>query len=177
MNSWLDILLLLVSFLLLLPFLVLMIEALAASWGPGTTAQVRGPGIRCTVLIPAHNEELGLRTTLDALQLRPRLIGEEKVALPAITRVQAPRDEAHTLQAVEQPDQRDRLDIQDAGQTGLVDPRAARDVRQHLPLRAAEADTCGTRTLFEALAQQTRFVVDEETQGGFVPAGTMGHES
>src|SRR5262249_43681155 len=64
MNSWFEIILLLLSLVLLPPCLWLMVEAWAARRpGRGATA-VRAPGDRCVVLVPAHNEEAVLAATL-----------------------------------------------------------------------------------------------------------------
>lgn len=73
MNSWLEIVVLVVSVLLLVPLLVLTIEVLAA-FLPGRRGDAtRPPGVRCAILVPAHDEEGGIAATVGTMtcQLRP----------------------------------------------------------------------------------------------------------
>jgi cellulose synthase/poly-beta-1,6-N-acetylglucosamine synthase-like glycosyltransferase len=72
MVSWPDVLLLAASAVFLLPLVVLVTESLAALLPGRALAVPRAKGVRCAVLVPAHNEEAGLGATLDsaALQLR-----------------------------------------------------------------------------------------------------------
>ncbi len=76
MVSWFDLVVLVAALLLLLPFLVLTVEVLAAliPRGGRKGTLFRPSGIRCAILIPAHDEETGLGTTLAALadQLGPK---------------------------------------------------------------------------------------------------------
>jgi cellulose synthase/poly-beta-1,6-N-acetylglucosamine synthase-like glycosyltransferase len=73
MTSWLEILALACSALLLLPVLVLVTESLAALRPPRGAPAGRAPNTRCAVLVPAHDEEACIRTTLASVvpQLRP----------------------------------------------------------------------------------------------------------
>jgi cellulose synthase/poly-beta-1,6-N-acetylglucosamine synthase-like glycosyltransferase len=73
MTSWLEILILACSVLLLPPFLILALEALAAVLPRRAGATARPSGVRCAVLVPAHDEESGIAATLTRVraQLRP----------------------------------------------------------------------------------------------------------
>jgi cellulose synthase/poly-beta-1,6-N-acetylglucosamine synthase-like glycosyltransferase len=73
MNSWPEIALLVGVLLLLVPLLVLSAEVLASLLPVRAGAASREPGIRCAVLVPAHNEECGLPATLASIagQVRP----------------------------------------------------------------------------------------------------------
>lgn len=68
MNEWLEILFLVCSILLLLPVLVLAAEVAAALLPSRTKGAARPSGIRCVVLVPAHDEEAGIKTTLASIQ-------------------------------------------------------------------------------------------------------------
>jgi cellulose synthase/poly-beta-1,6-N-acetylglucosamine synthase-like glycosyltransferase len=73
MNGWLEYLLLVCSLLLLPPILFLATEVLAALLQGRKDAVSRPAEARCTVLVPAHDEEAGIAATLASIrgQLRP----------------------------------------------------------------------------------------------------------
>jgi cellulose synthase/poly-beta-1,6-N-acetylglucosamine synthase-like glycosyltransferase len=68
MGDWFEILLLLCALLLLLPVLILAAEVAAALLPSGTSGASRPSGFRCVVLVPAHDEEAGIKTTLTSIQ-------------------------------------------------------------------------------------------------------------
>ena len=68
MADWFAIVLLVCSLLLLLPVLILAAEVAAALLPSGTSGVSRPTGIRCVVLVPAHDEEAGIKTTLSSIQ-------------------------------------------------------------------------------------------------------------
>src|SRR5690242_16376925 len=74
MTTWLEIPLLVCSLLLLLPLLVLTLEVLAALLPARSRTTSRPPGLRCTILVPAHDEETGIAATLASIrsQLAPQ---------------------------------------------------------------------------------------------------------
>jgi len=73
MISWLEILLLTCSALLLPPILILALESLAALLPRCVVVTARPAGVRCAILVPAYDEETGIATTLTNVraQLKP----------------------------------------------------------------------------------------------------------
>jgi hypothetical protein len=68
MNNWLEVLLLVGSLLLLLPCMFLAAEVLAALLPGRPDGPSRPPGVRCAVLVPAHDEEGGIEATLASVR-------------------------------------------------------------------------------------------------------------
>ncbi len=78
--SFLDLLLFLLSFLLLIPLLVLIVECFAARPLKSETPTAQ-PRPRCAVLIPAHNEEAGIGKTIATL--KPQLGPDDELLVVA----------------------------------------------------------------------------------------------
>ena len=76
--------------------------------------------------------------------------------------MEQPLDQTRLLQPVEDAGERDRLDLEDLGQRALLDALVARQMRQHLALRAGQPELA--RILLEALAHQAGHVVQEEAE-------------
>src|SRR5690242_13740010 len=80
----------------------------------------------------------------------------------AVARVGASLDPACGLEPIDQTAERHALDLEDIGEPALIDALMAMEMRQHLPLRAAQPQRDGA--LVEALAQESRDVVQEEAE-------------
>ena len=81
MTSWLEILTLACSALLLPPFLILALESLAALLPRRVVATARPAGVRCAILVPAHDEEAGIAATLT--RVRAELQPEDRLLVVA----------------------------------------------------------------------------------------------
>jgi len=77
----LDILLCLLAAVLLLPMAVLVLECLAALLPARAGSNLATPRPNCAILIPAHNEETGIGSTLAALA--PQLQPEDRIVVVA----------------------------------------------------------------------------------------------
>src|SRR6516165_9702029 len=71
---------------------------------------------------------------------RPGLIGQDEAAGAAVARLRLPLDPSVLLHAVDLPHQGHRLDFEQIGEAGLIDPLVAREVPQHLALCASESE-------------------------------------
>ncbi len=71
-------------------------------------------------------------------------------------------DKARLLHPLNVPAQRDRLDLKEIRQPGLVYPLVHRQIGEDLPLRARQADF--PRAVVEALAQEPCRVSDQKAK-------------
>jgi cellulose synthase/poly-beta-1,6-N-acetylglucosamine synthase-like glycosyltransferase len=81
MIDWLEVLHLVCSILLLVPILFLATEVLAALLPNRTDGALRPSGVRCAVLVPAHDEEAGIAATLASI--RGQLRTEDRLLVVA----------------------------------------------------------------------------------------------
>src|SRR5580692_6937237 len=73
-----------------------------------------------------------------------------------------PLDQSLGLELVDDAHERDRLDLQQLGQTALMDTFVLREVSQDLPLRPRQARAPGV--LLEASLQQARDLVQQKSK-------------
>ena len=100
-----------------------------------------------------------------SLDQRMGLPGEMQQPDAAILGMGAPLDQPRLLQPVEDAGQGDRLDSRISASAALLDALVARQMRQHLALRARQPKPA--RILLEALAHQARHVVQQEAEIAF----------
>ncbi len=104
---------------------------------------------------------------------RLRLLGDEELPGAPVVRIGTALDPAGLRHAVEEPRQRDRLDLQQLGEAGLVDALVIDEIGQDLALRAGQAQAFGA--LVEALAEQPRGLVQDEAEAAIEVESTIVH--
>src|ERR1700736_895125 len=98
-----------------------------------------------------------------ARQDRPGLIGQNEASGAPVARLGLPLDPAVFLHAVDLPHQGHRLDFEQVGEGGLIDPLVPREIAEHLALRASESQE-KQRALIEPAPEQPGDVVNEKTE-------------
>ena len=94
----------------------------------------------------------------EAVEQRPRGRRQVQPLGAAVVRIGAALDQAVVGQPVEQPGQRDRLQVEDFGELGLLEALGAVEPQQHRPLRAGHAELA--RPLVGIGPQQAGYVHD-----------------
>ena len=101
----------------------------------------------------------------DTAEDRARLGGEEQAPRPPVGRVRPALDPAGVLHAVDLPHQGHRPDLQEIGETRLIDPFVARDIAEGPALRPGQAEPAAV--MIEAAPEQAGDVVDEKPETAF----------
>ena len=96
---------------------------------------------------------------------RPRGGRQEQPLGAPVVRVAAPLDQAVVAEPVDQPGQRDRLDVEHFCEFRLLEALIALEPEQHGPLRAGHAEL--TRLLVGIGAQQPGYVIEEKREIAF----------
>src|SRR5260370_6267800 len=104
-----------------------------------------------------------VREGQNARQDRPRLVGQNEAAGAAVAGLGLPLDPAVFLHTVDLPQQGHRLDFEQIGEAGLVDPLVARKIAEHLALRSGQSEE-KQRALIEPAPEQAGDVVNEKTE-------------
>jgi hypothetical protein len=97
----------------------------------------------------------------DALEFvdeRLCLCGDVKPPGPAVARVSRALDEPRLLETIDDAAQGDRLELEHVGELDLPKAGFARQLEQHLPLRARDSEP--DREAIEGLAQRVRRLAD-----------------
>ena len=100
------------------------------------------------------------RQIQDARENRAGLFGQHQPAGAAVGRIEPALDPAILLHAVDLADEGHRLDLEQVGETGLVDAFVAREIAENPALRAGQAEK-HKRPLVKAPREQPRHVVRE----------------
>ena len=95
-------------------------------------------------------------------QFRARGRRQMQTPGPPVGRMRMPLDQPLGLELVDDAAERDRLDLQQLGQTALVDAFVLREVSQDLPLRPRQARAA--RVLLEAPLQQAGDLVQQKSE-------------
>src|SRR5579872_5814804 len=93
------------------------------------------------------------------------LLGHEEEARTAIAAMSTPLYKPRLFKPIDMAAQGDRLNLEDLGEPGLMDPFMPREMDQHLPLRPAEPQP--SRLLIEFLPQQPRNIMQQEAEAPF----------
>jgi hypothetical protein len=112
-----------------------------------------------------------VREVQDAGEDRPCLVGQNEPPGPAITWLRAPLDPAVLFHAVDLAHQGHRLDLEQIGETCLVDAFVARKVAEHPALSPGQAEK-QQRTLIEASPEKASHIVDEKSETAIETDGT-----
>ena len=104
-----------------------------------------------------------VREVQNARQDRSGLVGQNEAAGAPVARLGLPFDPAVFLHPVDLPHQGHRLDFEQVGEAGLIDPLVAREVPQHLALCASEPEK-KQRPLIEPAPKQPGDVVNEKPE-------------
>ncbi len=106
------------------------------------------------------------RQVEDASENRARLFSQDQPAGPAVARIRSALDPAILLHAIELTHQGHRLDLEQIGKTGLIDPFVAGKVAQHAALRPGKSKK-QQRPLVEASREQAGHIMHEITEAAF----------
>src|SRR5580693_8062504 len=104
-----------------------------------------------------------VRKIQNARQDRSGLVGQNKAAGPPVAGLGLALDPAILLHAIDLPHQRHRLDFEQVGEAGLIDPLVACEIAEHLTLCASEPEEkqCA---LIEPAPEQPGDVVNKKTE-------------
>jgi len=103
-----------------------------------------------------------VRARVDLFDDRLRLRREVKLHGSPVGRVATPLDPAGALHAVDEPADRDRLDLEAFGERRLAQALGARDVHERAPLRLGEAERL--QPAIEAAPQHASDVSDQHAK-------------
>jgi hypothetical protein len=105
------------------------------------------------------------RDVPDTVEHRARLVGQKEAARPAVGGVRAAFDPARFLHAVDLAYQRHRPDLEEVGETRLVDPLVSREIAKRAALRARQPKPAAVDV--EAAAEEARDVIDQKPETSF----------
>ena len=118
----------------------------------------------CSTVLRRHAFERArhrfLAKAAELLEQRPRRGGQEQPLGAAISRIGPALDQTAVAELVEQPGQRDRLQIEHFGQLRLVEALEAIEPDQHRPLGAGHPEL--RRLVVGIGPQQARYIIENK---------------